>query len=87
MTATVTVLTERQTFSQLDSSIRAAHAAGRLDRLAAGYAESAALYEREGEIDAACFYWTQAYIIALDAGSDSLADGMEAKLTAFGRLG
>lgn len=87
MTATITAMTERQTYTHLDSSIRAAHAAGRLDRLAAGYAESATLYERQGEIDAACFFWTQAYVIALDAGIDSLADGVKAKLIAFGRMG
>ncbi|MGI9504153.1 MAG: hypothetical protein ACR2RE_13985, partial [Geminicoccaceae bacterium] len=75
------------TFEHLESSIKAAHAADRLDRLATVYAESAKLYERQGEIDAACFFWTQAYVIALDAGIDSLADGMEAKLTAFGRMG
>ena len=87
MMATVVAMTERETFAQLDGRIRAAHTDGRLDRLATGYAESAALYERQGEIDAACFYWTQAYVIALDAGIDGLADGMKAKLTAFGRMG
>ena len=84
---TVVAMTERETFAKLDSTIRTAHATGSLEQLAKGYAESAELYERQGEIDAACFYWTQAYVIALDAGIDGLADGMKAKLGAFGRLG
>jgi len=83
---TLMMVTERQAFEDLDEAIRRAHTAGELDRLAAGYAESAALYERQGEVDAACFYWTQAYVMALDAGIESLADGVKKKLEAFGRI-
>jgi len=81
------VATERRRFQALDASIKAAHAENRLDVLAKDYARSAALYEGQNEIDAACFYWTQAYVTALDAGTDALADAMKAKLETFGRMG
>lgn len=79
--------TERQAYDALDATIQDAHDAGRLAALAEGYAEGAALYERQGETDAACFFWTQAYIFALDAGIDGLAATMREKLAAHGRMG
>lgn len=79
--------TERQVYDALDAKILDAHSAGRLATLAASYAKGAALYERQGETDAACFFWTQAYIFALDAGIDSLAAAMHDKLAANGRMG
>jgi len=81
------IATERQAYDALDDAIKQAHGAGRLDNLATHYARGAALYERQGETDAACFFWTQAYVFALDAGIDPLAEAMRAKLAAFGRMG
>lgn len=81
------VATERQIYDDLDAAIRDAHSAGRLDVLATSYARGGALYERQGETDAACFFWTQAYVLALDAGVAPLADAMHEKLAAFGRMG
>ena len=81
------IASERQAYDDLDAAIRAAHNAGQLATLAANYAEGGALYEGQGEIDAACFFWTQAYILALDSGRDSLALDMHAKLDACGRMG
>ena len=63
------IANERQVYDRLNATIEEAHDDGRLDRLAACYAEGGALYERQGETDAACFFWTQAYIFALDAGA------------------
>ena len=81
------IATERQIYDDLNAAIKKAHDAGRFDNLAAHYARGAALYEGQGETDAACFFWTQAYILALDAGVEPLADAMLAKLNAFGRMG
>ncbi|MGI9511083.1 MAG: hypothetical protein ACR2QJ_17225 [Geminicoccaceae bacterium] len=81
------VATERQVYDELDAAIMRAHGAGRLDMLATSYARGGTLYERQGETDAACFFWTQAYVLALDAGVDPLADAMHEKLAALGRMG
>jgi hypothetical protein len=81
------VATERQVFDEIEAAIQRHHAAGRLEALAASYARGAALYESQGEVDAACFFWTQAYVFALDAGVGPLADAMRAKLASFGRIG
>ncbi|MDH3663995.1 MAG: hypothetical protein OEU92_28945 [Alphaproteobacteria bacterium] len=81
------IATERQVYDELDAAIKEAHDAGRLETLATNYARGGALYERQGETDAACFFWTQAYVFALDAGVDPLAEAMRAKLAAFGRMG
>ena len=80
------VATERQIYDDLNAAILDAHGTGRLDLLATSYARGGTLYERQGETDAACFFWTQAYVIALDAGVDPLADAMHEKLEAFGRM-
>lgn len=85
--AELMIATERQIYDALDHAILEAHERGKLDELAESYAKGGALYERQGETDAACFFWTQAYILALDAGADPLAKAMHAKLSAFGRMG
>lgn len=81
------IASERQIYDELNAAILEAHDNRRLDTLAASYARGGALYERQGETDAACFFWTQAYIFALDAGVAPLAEAMREKLTAFGRMG
>ena len=80
------IASERQVYDRLNATIEEAHGNRRLDKLAASYAEGGALYERQGETDAACFFWTQAYIFALDAGAAALADAMREKLNSFGRM-
>lgn len=81
------ITTERQVYDALDAAIKDAHDRGQIDVLATSYARGGALYERQGETDAACFFWTQAYVLALDAGVGPLADAMHGKLTACGRMG
>ncbi|MEZ5932245.1 MAG: hypothetical protein R3F54_09880 [Alphaproteobacteria bacterium] len=78
---------QRQVYDRLNARIRAAHAAGHLQALAAGYAEGGALYDGQGETDAACFFWTQAYVFALDAGDEHLATTMHERLSIFDRMG
>lgn len=80
------IATERQVFNQLETAILADHRADNREGLAETYAKGAALYERQGEIDAACFFWTQAYVLALDAGAEQLAKAMYGKLHEQGRM-
>ncbi|MGH1480218.1 MAG: hypothetical protein ACRBM6_16095 [Geminicoccales bacterium] len=85
--AALMAATERQVFDRLEATIRDGHRTDDQAGLADAYAQGAALYERQGEINAACFFWTQAYIIALDAGADQLAGTMSSKLETHGRMG
>ena len=54
----------------LDAELLDAHAAGDSPRLAALYGEAADRFSAAGDVDAACFYWTQALIFSLEAGLD-----------------
>ncbi|MGI9502317.1 MAG: hypothetical protein ACR2RE_04585 [Geminicoccaceae bacterium] len=81
------IATERQAYDELEAAILTSHRAGNLVDLATSYAKGAAMYERQGDIDAACFFWTQAYILALDADLEPLASAMHASLDAFDRMG
>ena len=67
-----------------DAAILAAHAAGDGVHLARLYAEAADLLETGGALDAACFFLTQAYIFALEAGSAEAA-GLRVRLVEHGR--
>ncbi|MDX1541022.1 MAG: hypothetical protein R3349_06415 [Geminicoccaceae bacterium] len=71
----------------LAGAIVESHANGDLARLAALFAEAGARAAAEGDSDPACFLWTQAWIFALDAGDEPLADELETRLDAHGRLG
>lgn len=53
----------------LDTALLAAHAAQDGPRLAQLYGEAADLLIAAGDADAACFFWTQAYVFALEAGA------------------
>ncbi len=70
--------------SDLDDRLLAAHAAGDLPALVGLYAEAADGREAAGNIDAACFYLTHAYVFALDQG-DARAGALHARLKARGR--
>jgi len=67
-----------------DAVFLAAHRAGDHATLARLYAQSADLHEAAGDLDAACFYLTQAYVFALIAG-DARAQELNRRLAARGR--
>ena len=69
----------------LDSALLEAHAAGDAGALAALYRRAADLAEARGERDAGCFFLTQAWVFALDAG-DAAADALHARLARHGRV-
>ena len=68
----------------LDQQLLAAHEQGDADALCALYLEAGENAERRGEIEAACFYLTHAYVFALEAGSPS-AKEINRKLVEYGR--
>lgn len=69
----------------LERQILDAHAEGALERLAALYGEAGQAAEARGLIDQACFFFTQGYVFALDAGDDALAGALKNKLIGHGR--
>ena len=71
--------------STLQSRMLAAHKRTDLSALPALYLEAARVREEGGDVDAACFFFTHAYVYALDAGDESIADQALTKLRAFGR--
>lgn len=68
----------------LDAALIAAHAADDLARLVVLYTEAGDRAERAGDVDAACFYLTHAYVFALEAG-DAAAEALHTRLMAHGR--
>ena len=68
----------------LEAAILAAHAAGDEPALARLYAGAADAAEAAGEVDAACFLLTQAYVLALSSGAPE-AGALHARLLAHGR--
>lgn len=68
----------------LDARLIAAHEEGDLPLLVKLYAEAARTSEEAGNIDAACFYLTHAYVFALQT-DDPRAPEFHARLKARGR--
>lgn len=72
------------TEAALDARLLAAHARGETRALPALYARAADGAEAAGEVDRACFYLTQAWVFALEAGAAE-AGALAARLAANGR--
>jgi hypothetical protein len=70
--------------TDLDAALIAAHAAGDQPRLVVLYTQAADTAEAAGDIGAACFYLTHAYVFALQTG-DTRAAELHARLKACGR--
>ena len=71
-------------FAALDAELLAAHAAGDKGKLVQGYTLAADQAEGDGDVGRACFFLTQAWVFALDAG-DPRAAKLKARLVAHGR--
>ena len=67
-----------------DWQFQQAHRSGDITLLSTLYAQKADELEAAGDTDAACFYLTQAYIFALDAGLPTAAV-YNRRLAHFGR--
>ena len=77
----MTATTDR---AALDAALLAAHAAGDEAALSRLYTDAADACDVAGDVDAACFFLTHAYVFALSAGLPS-ADRLNARLAAHGR--
>lgn len=71
--------------SALDASLIAAHADGDCAQLSGLYDRVASALMRAGDTDAACFFLTQAYVFALEAGASD-AERLRRLLAAHGRI-
>ena len=70
---------------RLQRDMLQAHENNDLAALPPLYLEVAELREREGDIDAACFFYTHAYVYALDCGNQVVADTARGRLKRYGR--
>jgi len=68
----------------LHEELLEAHAREDIDALALLYGRAATQSENEGDVDAACFFLTQAYIFALDGGLEIAVD-YNRRLADYGR--
>jgi hypothetical protein len=68
----------------LERAILAAHAAGDPDALVGLYSEAGMRAETGGDVDAACFFYTYAYVFALETGSAATGE-LHARLVTHGR--
>jgi hypothetical protein len=62
-----------------------AHEQNDLAALPRLYLAAAELRENQGDIDAACFFYTHAYVHALDCGDREVADKTRDRLRGYGR--
>ncbi|NSY39342.1 hypothetical protein [Leisingera sp. ANG59] len=58
-----------QALTELNQELLAAHEQGDLVKLVALYKQAGELMEQQGDLNAACFYLTHAFVFALEAGS------------------
>lgn len=68
----------------LNAALLEAHACHDLAALVDLYARAADSQESAGDIDAACFFLTQAFVFGLEAG-DARAAELNRRLVAYGR--
>ncbi len=70
---------------RLQQEMLEAHEEDDLSALPALYLAAAQLRESQNDVDAACFFYTQAYVYALDCGDRSVADTARSRLRRHGR--
>ncbi len=70
---------------RLQRDMLQAHEKNDLPALPPLYLEAARLREDAGDIDAACFFYTHAYVYALDCGDVSVAAMARVRLQHHGR--
>jgi len=69
---------------QLHTQLLAAHGRGERPEMLRLYARAGDLAHADGQISPACFFWTQAYIFALELG-DNRAEILRDRLREHGR--
>ena len=68
----------------LDRDLLAAHAADDAGSLVLLYRQAGAAREQAGDIDAACFFYTHAYVFALESGHAAASELLDV-LVRYGR--
>jgi len=71
--------------ADLNLEILLSHAIGDADALVALYRQAGHRAEGAGRTDEACFFFTQAYVYALEAGDAGRANALKATLISYGR--
>ena len=69
----------------LDIQIHTAHEACNGEALAVLYRDAGLAEESLGNTDAACYFFTLAYVFALEVGDDVTAIDVRARLVGYGR--
>jgi len=69
----------------LNTQILSAHENEDFELLATLYEQAGGMAETRGEIDEACFFYTTAYVFALDTGQKPKAQSLHTKLVGYGR--
>tara|TARA_B100000902_G_C27037715_1_gene777769 strand:+ start:569 stop:808 length:240 start_codon:yes stop_codon:yes gene_type:complete len=72
------------TRDELDAQLLIAHAGEDSEALVKLYSLAGDQCEAQGDVDAACFYLTHAFVFALEAGAPE-ADGLNKRLVERGR--
>ena len=70
---------------RLQRDMLQAHERNDLTALPPLYLAAARLRESQGDIDAACFFYTHAYVYALDCGDREIAGAARSRLKSHGR--
>ena len=70
---------------RLQRDMLQAHAQNDLAALPPLYLAAARWRDSQGDIDAACFFYTHAYVYALDCGDREIADKARNRLQSHGR--
>ena len=71
--------------AELEADIVRAHDTDDRHRLCTLYLKAGELLEADGDIDAACFLFTHAYVFGLDSGNQDDCRAARAKLVMHGR--
>ena len=77
---------QRPDLQSLQQALLLAHEQNNCADLIDLYTDAATHLETKGDIDAACFYLTQAYVYAMDCGSELQAQALHARLAQYGRV-
>lgn len=72
--------------AKLQAELLLAHEKQDFETLSTLYSKAAFQLEASNDIDAACFYWTHAFVFALDADLDEAVEIASQKLVSYGRL-
>lgn len=72
--------------TKLQGELLIAHDSQDFATLSTLYSTAAFQFEAANDIDAACFYWTHAFVFALDADLEETVQIVSQKLAFYGRL-